>query len=106
MNESSTYCDRCRENYYLSSTEHGLYDKQYTECQNDEAEQGRACCACPDGAICDEGSTVESIVVLPSYYRHGSTSAQVLACSNALACAGEVDGGTEPCNEGFAGPLW
>ena len=58
--------DACREDYYLADSVDGFYDKTYVDkCQADDTGGGNACCSCPQGADCAEGSNIETIAVLP-----------------------------------------
>ena len=61
-----TPSDVCREDYYLADSVDGAYDKTYVDkCQADDTGNGTACCSCPPGADCAEGSTIDTIMVLP-----------------------------------------
>ena len=100
-----------RELYYLATTPTGKFDKEYVECDANRDStgslaEGNACCSCPTGAICKEGSSVETIDVLPKYYRHAPTSPQVLECPHKPACIGIIGNKTkDACDAAYAGPL-
>ena len=82
--------DACRTDFYLAASANGEYDEQYVDkCEADGTGNNTACCTCPTGADCAEGSTIETIAVFPHYYRHSLQSAQVLECPQKFACPGD-----------------
>ena len=77
------------------------HDKKYVDkCEADTTGNGTACCTCPDGAECEEGSTIETIKLRPSFYRHSPQTPQVLACTESWACPGELDDDDEGDDDG------
>ena len=92
----TTTSDACRADFYLAASVDGSYDEQYVDkCEADTTGNGTACCTCPVGAECEEGSTIETIKLRARYYRHSLQTPQVLECPEPWACPGDVDGDDE-----------
>ena len=59
------------------------------------------CLPCPEGAICEAGTTVETLKLLPGFWRSDNTSFIVEECFTAEACTqGQEDEEGEGGNEG------
>ena len=108
----STQCDACDYGYYLSSTQTGEFDKEYVTCweQSNMSNPLGACCACPKGAECDEGSGIRTIEINKGWYRRSKWSPQVLKCDPTSACPGTSSTDTTAgfgrnCSEEYAGTL-
>ena len=72
--------------------------------------QQHACCSCPDGAICNKGATIETILVDAGFWRAGPKTAEVWDCGHESACEHEVEYSTENstltnayCYDGYQG---
>ena len=124
--KGSQFCDACRAKYYLTSSEQGsvwqgtwgtdVTARERDQCDPDPSNQAGACCKCVDGASCPVGTTIESMIIDPGYYRHSYTTAQLVVCKHEFACAGtkeastlngsKVDDAESPlCQVGFTAPL-
>ena len=110
-------CDACRRAHYLATTLNGRFDEKYvTKCWKDSQSHVsnvssgplEACCACPKGATCDEGSDIRTIQIDKGWYRHSKLSPQVLECEHENACpvSSSTDTGFgRNCSEKYAGAL-
>ena len=47
-----------------------------------------ACCEAPEGTIAPEGTELQTLEMMPGWYRHTPYSAEVLPCRYAFECEG------------------
>jgi len=98
----STICLICMDGFYLSNSSadpYDIFDKPTEHCQ-----------PCPRNATCRAGTTLESILVPPGYWRASSSSAVLYECRSLggeKRCAGGSEAGTNGdgyCDTNFTGP--
>ena len=65
------------------------------------------CSICGDGSSCEQGSTLEGLVINKEHWRSSNLSQEVLACPVPAACAGSEDAAAtaEGCVDGNTGVL-
>ena len=98
---STLTCKNCIENAVQS------LDATYCECsQNTYFDNGK-CLNCPFNFICPKGSTKETIIIKPGYWRYDSNTTDTEECRSEYACIGGkiTNSSDELCREGHKGPL-
>ncbi|GMH59843.1 hypothetical protein TL16_g02912 [Triparma laevis f. inornata] len=67
-----------------------------------EVEMLGQCLDCPEGAICEEGTTLQSMEVIKGHWRSSVNSSEIVECYTPGAC--NQQNGTQ-CTDGHDGPL-
>ena len=77
----------------------------YASCDFLEVLVGSICEPCADGAVCDSDNVkVETMAVLPTYWRASNSSNAILKCANQAACTPPTNS-TSLCATGHGGPF-
>lgn len=62
------------------------------------------CLAEPEGTHAAPGSTLETLEILPGWYRATNSTAKIFRCYNEDACLGGATGAEDFCADGYTGP--
>ena len=90
-------CDACQSAHYLTDTLDGKRESRLNRrsgddrrCVQDEEGSDNACCECPSTAVCEEQTSIETMLIPSGYYRHSAMSPRLWKCPDERSCPGEL----------------
>ena len=72
----------------------------YESADNSTSADDQYCCPCPDGAVCEEGTTLDSLEIVQDYFRLSKSTPMVYECQIEGACVGGLNT-SDLCAEGY-----
>lgn len=105
--QGSASCDMCLTDFFLTDrrTARNYQPPEgtggcYEGTGNTTSTDGMHCCPCPDGAICEEGTTLSTLRIEENYFRLTRETPMVYACMIEDACVGGLNS-SDLCAEGY-----